>query len=48
MSFDSAEASQVAIGAIQFGLMYLAYLAAFHSLAAYQIALLTIVTPIFV
>ena len=38
----------VVIGAIQFGLMYLAYLAAFHSLAAYQIALLTIVTPIFV
>jgi len=38
----------VAIGAIQFGLMYLAYLAAFRSLAAYQIALLTIVTPIFV
>lgn len=38
----------VGIGALQFGLMYLAYLAAFRSLAAYQIALLTIVTPIFV
>ena len=38
----------IGIGAIQFGLMYLAYLAAFASLQAYQIALLTIVTPIFV
>ena len=38
----------VGIGALQFGLMYLAYLEAFSSLAAYQIALLTIVTPIFV
>lgn len=38
----------VGIGALQFGLMYLAYLTAFHALAAYQIALLTIVTPIFV
>jgi len=38
----------VGIGALQFGLMYLAYLAAFHLLAAYQIALLTIVTPILV
>jgi drug/metabolite transporter (DMT)-like permease len=38
----------VGIGAVQFGLMYLAYLAAFRSLAAYQVALLTIVTPILV
>lgn len=38
----------VAIGAVQFGVMYLAYLAAFRSLAAYQVALLTIVTPILV
>ena len=38
----------VGIGALQFGLMYFAYLAAFHLLAAYQIALLTIVTPILV
>jgi drug/metabolite transporter (DMT)-like permease len=38
----------VAIGAVQFGLMYLAYLAAFQTLAAYQVALLTIATPIFV
>ncbi len=38
----------VAIGAVQFGLMYLAYLASFHTLAAYQVALLTIVTPILV
>lgn len=38
----------IAIGALQFGLMYLAYLAAFQTLAAYQVALLTIVTPVFV
>ncbi len=38
----------VGIGAVQFGLMYLAYLTAFRTLAAYQVALLTIVTPIFV
>jgi drug/metabolite transporter (DMT)-like permease len=38
----------VGIGALQFGLMYLAYLAAFDSLEAYQVAVLTIVTPIFV
>ncbi len=38
----------VAIGSVQFGLMYLAYLAAFDVLQAYQVALLTIVTPIFV
>jgi len=41
-------AKLVGIGAIQFGLMYLAYLAAFASLEAYQVAVLTIVTPIFV
>lgn len=38
----------VGIGAIQFGLMYLAYLASYRTLAAYQVALLTIVTPILV
>lgn len=38
----------IGIGAIQFGLMYLAYLASFRTLAAYQVALLTIVTPILV
>ena len=38
----------VGIGAVQFGLMYLAYLAAFDALEAYQVAVLTIVTPIFV
>jgi drug/metabolite transporter (DMT)-like permease len=36
------------IGAIQFGLMYLLYLQAFQFLQAYQVALLTIVTPIWV
>jgi len=38
----------VGIGAVQFGLMYLAYLAAFESLEAHQVAVLTIITPIFV
>jgi drug/metabolite transporter (DMT)-like permease len=38
----------VGIGAIQFGLMYLLYLEAFRSLLAHQVALLTLVTPIFV
>jgi drug/metabolite transporter (DMT)-like permease len=38
----------MAIGAVQFGLMYLLYLEAFQNLAAYQIALLTLLTPIFV
>ncbi|HLP03183.1 MAG TPA: EamA family transporter [Opitutaceae bacterium] len=38
----------IGIGAVQFGLMYLAYLSAFRSLAAYQVALLTIVTPVLV
>jgi drug/metabolite transporter (DMT)-like permease len=38
----------LAIGALQFGLMYVLYLAAFHSLKAYQIALLTLLTPIFI
>ncbi len=37
-----------ALGAVQFGLMYLLYLLAFQSLLAYQVALLTIVTPIWV
>ena len=44
----SVAAKLVGIGAVQFGLMYLAYLAAFDSLEAYQVAVLTIVTPIFV
>ncbi len=37
----------VAIGAIQFGLMYAAYLAAFRHLAAYEVALLTVLTPLY-
>ncbi|MEL7590866.1 MAG: EamA family transporter [Anaerolineaceae bacterium] len=35
-------------GLIQFGLMYVFYLAAFKSLQAYEVALFTIFTPIFV
>lgn len=35
-------------GLLQFGLMYLTYLAAFKTLKAYEVALFTIFTPIFV
>lgn len=37
-----------AIGAVQFGLMYVTYIAAFQFLESYQIAILTIFTPLFV
>lgn len=36
------------IGAIQFGLMYLLYVASFAYLQAYQVAVLTLLTPLFV
>jgi drug/metabolite transporter (DMT)-like permease len=36
------------VGAVQFGVMYLLYLRAFGELKAYEVALLTITTPIFV
>lgn len=36
------------IGAVQFGLMYVCYNAAFHSLQAYEVAVLTIFTPVLV
>lgn len=35
-------------GLVQFGMMYIAYLAAFRTLKAYEVALFTIFTPIFV
>ena len=35
-------------GLLQFGLMYLTYLAAFKTLKAYEVALFTIFTPVFV
>lgn len=38
----------VALGAVQFGLMYLAYIESFRYLRAYEAALFTITTPIFV
>jgi drug/metabolite transporter (DMT)-like permease len=41
-------AGLAAIGAVQFGLMYLLYLEAFQSLAAHQVAVLTLLTPMFV
>jgi len=41
-------AALIAIGAVQFGLMYLAYLASFPYLGAYEVALFTITTPILV
>jgi drug/metabolite transporter (DMT)-like permease len=37
-----------AIGAVQFGLMYLAYIESFRYLRAYEAALFTITTPVFV
>jgi len=37
-----------AIGAVQFGLMYVCYIAAFDTLKAYEVAALTIFTPILV
>jgi drug/metabolite transporter (DMT)-like permease len=40
--------SLLGIGAVQFGLMYLAYIESFRYLAAYEVALFTITTPIFV
>jgi drug/metabolite transporter (DMT)-like permease len=36
------------IGAVQFGLMYLAYNESFHYLQSYEVALFTLTTPIFV
>jgi drug/metabolite transporter (DMT)-like permease len=41
-------AALVMIGAVQFGLMYVCYIAAFRTLAAYEVAALTIFTPVFV
>lgn len=38
----------VGIGAVQFGIMYLAYIHSFQFLRAYEVALFTITTPIFV
>jgi drug/metabolite transporter (DMT)-like permease len=43
-----AAAGLGAIGAIQFGLMYLAYNASFRHLQAYEVALFTLTTPILV
>ena len=37
-----------AIGAVQFGLMYLAYMTSFRCLKSHEVALFTITTPIFV
>ena len=38
----------ILIGAVQYGLMYVAYTASFHYLHAYEVALFTIFTPIYV
>ncbi len=38
----------VVIGALQFGIMYITYIAAFKTLKAYEVALFTIFTPIYV
>jgi drug/metabolite transporter (DMT)-like permease len=41
-------ATLTAVGAVQFGVMYLAYNASFRHLHAYEVALFTLTTPIFV
>src|SRR4051812_9107598 len=41
-------ATLAAIGAVQFGVMYLAYNESFHYLKAHEVALFTLTTPIFV
>ena len=38
----------VLVGAVQFGLTYMAYIAAYRSLSAYEVAVLTIFTPFWV
>ena len=38
----------LAIGAVQFGLMYVFYIGSFRFLAAHQVALLTVLTPLYV
>jgi drug/metabolite transporter (DMT)-like permease len=38
----------IAIGAVQFGLMYMTYLASFRFLPSHEIAILTITTPLYV
>lgn len=46
---DRGSALRLALtGMLQFGVMYIAYLAAFKSLKAYEVALFTIFTPIFI
>ncbi len=46
---DRKTAAKLALtGLLQFGIMYIAYLAAFKNLKAYEVALFTIFTPIFV
>ena len=47
-SVNLQNAKLVAIGAIQFGLMYLALFSAFKYLTGYEVALLTIFTPLYV
>lgn len=43
-----AEISLMFVGAIQFGFMYLAYMASFKYLKSYEVALFTLTTPIYV
>lgn len=40
--------SLLSIGAVQYGLMYVLYIAAYQHLAAHQVALFTVFTPLFV
>lgn len=43
-----ARVEAAALGALQFGLMYILYIAAFRWLAAWVVALLTVLTPLYV
>lgn len=44
----SDTARMLVTGAVQYGLMYVAYIHAFHYLKAYEVALFTVFTPIYV
>ena len=48
-SLRPADAARLLLtGAVQYGLMYVAYIYAFHYLKAYEVALFTVFTPIYV
>lgn len=48
LKYNRVVAKLFFIGAIQFGVMYTAYIYSFHFLKAYEVAIFTILTPIYV